>query len=157
MSMINEVDCSPDTPVIDAAAERMALKEMEHEEFRDTNEMSGFQRGYSRGFLEGTEFMRSFYRKRDMRDHLQHMQRERKKREAEQKKGVVDDRLLQPVDDALKKVEQETFGDCLRPANYVYEQSDFTPPEANTGSDRPASPLGYLSDDGLPPMGGFHD
>ena len=60
MSMINEVDCSPDTPVIDAAAERMALKEMEHEEFRDTNEMSGFQRGYSRGFLEGAEFMRSF-------------------------------------------------------------------------------------------------
>ena len=152
MSMINEVDCSPDTPVIDAAAERMALKEMEHEEFRDTNEMAGFQRGYSRGFLEGAEFMRSFYRKREMRDHLQHMERERKKREAEQKKSVADDRLLQPVDDTLKKVEQESF-----PANYAYEQSNFTPPEGNAGSDRPPPPLGLLADDGLPPMGGFHD
>jgi hypothetical protein len=146
--MLNEVDCSPDTPVIDAAAERLALKEMEHEEFSDTNEMSGFQRGYSRGFLEGAEFMRSFYRKREMRDHLQHMERVRKKREAEQKKDVVDDRLLQPVDDALKKVEQESF-----PANYAYEQSNFTPPEG----DRPPPPLGLLADDGLPPMGGFHD
>ena len=152
MSMINEVDCSPDTPVVDAAAERMALKEMENEEFRDTNEMSGFQRGYSRGFLEGAEFMRSFYRKREMRDHLQHMERERKKREDERKKGEVDDRLLQPVDDALKKVEQESF-----PANYSYEQSNFTPPEGNTGSDRPPPPLGLLADDGLPPIGGFHD
>lgn len=161
MSMLNEVDCSPDTPVIDAAAERMVLKEMEHEEFRDTNEMSGFQRGYSRGFLEGAEFIRSFYRKREMRDHLQHMERERKKRETEQKKDVVDDRLLTPVEKTLKEIgippQKESFGDCLHPANYVYEQSDFTPPEGNTGSDRPASPLGFLDDDGLPPMGGFHD
>ena len=157
MSMINCVDNSPDTPVIDAAADRMALKEMEHEEFRDTNEMSGFHRGYERGFREGAEFMRSFYRKRDMRDHLARIERERKEREAERKKGVVDDRLLQPVDATLKKVEQESLADCLQPANYVYEQSDFTPPEANTGSDRPASPLGYLGDDDLPPMGGFHD
>ena len=157
MSMLNEVDCSPDTPVIDAAAERMALKEMEHEEFRDTNEMSGFQRGYSRGFLEGAEFMRSFYRKRDMRDHLTHLERERKKREDGQKKDAVDDRLLQPVDDMLKKVEQESFGTGLHPANYAYEQSNFTPPEGNTGSDRPPPPLGLLADDVLPPMGGFHD
>ena len=132
--MINQVDCSPDTPVIDAAAERMALKEMEHEEFRDTNEMSGFHRGYSRGFLEGAEFMRSFYRKREIRDHLIHLERERKKRPAEQKKGVADDRLLQPVDDRPKKVEQESFGDCIHPANYSYDQEDLTPP-----------------------MGGFHD
>ena len=134
MNMLNEVDCSPDTPVIDAAAERMALKEMEHEEFRDTNEMSGFQRGYSRGFLEGAEFMRSFYRKRDMRDHFIHLERERKKREAERKKDVVDDRLLQPVDDTLKKVEQESFRASLHPANYSLGQEDPTPP-----------------------MGGFHD
>lgn len=134
MSMLNEVDCSPDTPVIDAAAERMALKEMEHEEFRDTNEMSGFQRGYSRGFLEGAEFIRSFYRNRKMRDHLIHIERERKKREDEQKKKAVDDRLLQPVDDRLKKVEQESFGDCIHPVNYAYDQEDP-----------------------IPPMGGFHD
>ena len=134
MSMLNEVDCSPDTPVIDAAAERMALKEMEHEEFRDTTEMSGFQRGYSRGFLEGAEFMRSFYRKRDMRDHFIHLERERKKREDERKKSAVDDRLLQPVDDMLKKVEQESFGAGLHPANYSLDQ-----------------------DDPIPPMGGFHD
>jgi flagellar biosynthesis/type III secretory pathway protein FliH len=134
MSMLNEVDCSPDTPVIDAAAERMALKEMEHEQFHDTNEMSGFQRGYSRGFLEGAEFIRSFYRKREMRDHLIHLERERKKREDERKKDVVDDRLLQPVDDALKKVEQESFGAGLHPANYSYDPEDPTPP-----------------------MGGFHD
>ena len=134
MSMLNEVDCSPDTPVIDAAAERLALKEMEHEEFRDTNEMSGFHRGYSRGFLEGAEFMRSFYRKREIRDHLIHIERERKKRKDEQKKSAVDDRLLQPVDDRLKKVEQESFGDCIHPANYSHDQEDPTPP-----------------------MGGFHD
>lgn len=161
MSMISEVDCSPDTPVIDAAAERMALKEMEHEEFRDTNEMSGFQRGYSRGFLEGAEFIRAFYRKRDMRDHLQHMEREHKKREAEQKKDVVDDRLLTPVEKTLKEIgitpQKESFGACLRPANYSYEQSNFTPTEGNAGSDRPPPPLGLLADDGLPPMGGFHD
>lgn len=128
MSMLNEVDCSPDTPVIDAAAERMALKEMEHEEFRDTSEMSGFQRGYSRGFLEGAEFMRSFYRHREMRDHFTHLERERKKRQAEQKKGAVDDRLLQPVDDMLKKVEQESFRAGLHPANYSLDQEDPTPP-----------------------------
>lgn len=158
MSMINEVDCSPDTPVIDATAERMALKEMEHEEFRDTNEMSGFQRGYSRGFLEGVEFIRSFYRKREMRNHLIHnINLERKKREDEQKKEAVDDRLLQPVEKTLKEIgitpQKESFGACLRPANYSYEQSNFTPPEG----DRPPPPLGLLADDGLPPMGGFHD
>lgn len=138
MSMLNEVDCSPDTPVIDATAERMALKEMEHEEFRDTNEMSGFQRGYSRGFLEGAEFMRSFYRKREMRDHLIHLEREHKKREDERKKGDVDDRLLTPVEKILKEngitPQKESFGACLRPANYSYDQEDPTPP-----------------------MGGFHD
>lgn len=132
MSMINCVDNSPDTPVIDAAAERMALKEMEHEEFRNTNEMSGFQRGYSRGFLEGAEFMRSFYRKRDMRGHLIHLEREHKKREAEQKKGVVDDRLLTPVEKTLKDIgvtpQEESFGACLSPANYSYDQEDPTPP-----------------------------
>ena len=97
--MLNEVDCSPDTPVIDAAAERLALKEMEHEEFRDTSEMSGFQRGYSRGFLEGAEFMRSFYRHREMRDHLARIERERKKRENEKKppaESKEDDRLIRP-------------------------------------------------------------
>lgn len=138
MSMLSEVDCSPDTPVIDAAAERMALKEMEHEEFRDTNEMSGFQRGYSRGFLEGAEFIRSFYRKREMRDHLIHLERERKKREDERKKDVVDDRLLTPVEKTLKEIgvtpQKESFGACLRPANYSYDPEDPTPP-----------------------MGGFHD
>ena len=127
MSMINEVDCSPDTPVIDAAAERMALKEMEHEEFRDTNEMSGFQRGYSRGFLEGAEFMRSFYRKREMRNHLIHIERERKKREDEQKKSAVDDRLLQPA-------EPWSPDASLRPVNGSHGQEDP-----------------------IPPMGGFHD
>lgn len=132
MSMLNEVDCSPDTPVIDAAAERMALKEMEHEEFRDTNEMSGFQRGYSRGFLEGTEFMRSFYRNRDTRDHLIHLEREKKKRDAERKKDVVDDRLLTPVEQTLKEFgltpQKESFGACLRPVNYSHDQEDLTPP-----------------------------
>lgn len=127
MSMLNEVDCSPDTPVIDAAAERMALKEMEHEEFRDTNEMSGFQRGYSRGFLEGAEFIRSFYRKRDMRDHLIHIERERKKREDERKKEAVDDRLLQPA-------EPWSPDASLRPVNHSHVPDDLTPP-----------------------MGGFHD
>lgn len=138
MSMINEVDCSPDTPVIDAAAERMALKEMEHEEFRDTNEMSGFQRGYSRGFLEGAEFMRSFYRKREMRDHLIHLERERKKREDERKKDVADDRVLSPVEKTLKEVgvtpQKKSFGACLRPVNCLDGLDDPTPP-----------------------MGGFHD
>lgn len=127
MSMLNEVDCSPDTPVIDATAERMALKEMEHEEFRDTNEMSGFQRGYSRGFLEGAEFIRSFYRKREIRDHFIHLERERKKREDERKKEAVDDRLLRPV-------EPWSPDASLRPVNDSHDQDDPTPP-----------------------MGGFHD
>lgn len=138
MGMINEVDCSPDTQVIDAAAERMALKEMVHEEFRDTNEMSGFQRGYSRGFLEGAEFIRSFYRKREMRDHLIHIEREHRKREVEQKKSVADDRLLTPVEKTLDELDitpnKESFGACLRPANCLHDQDDHTPP-----------------------MGGFHD
>jgi hypothetical protein len=96
--------------------------------------MSGFQRGYSRGFLEGAEFIRSFYRKREMRDHLIHLERERKKREDERKIGAADDRLLQPADDTLKKVEPWSTDACLRPANYSYDQEDPTPP-----------------------MGGFHD
>ena len=138
MSMINEVDSSPDTPVIDAAAERMALKEMGHEEFRDTNEMSGFQRGYSRGFMEGAEFMRSFYRKREMRGHLIHLEPEHRKWEAEKKKGVVDDRLLTPVEKTIKDIgvspQEESCGACIHPVNYSHDQEDHTPP-----------------------MGGFHD
>lgn len=35
MGMLNEVDCSPDTPVIDAAAERMALKEFNYPPVKD--------------------------------------------------------------------------------------------------------------------------
>ena len=103
MSMINCVDNSPDTPVINAAAERMALKEIEHEEFRDTNEMAGFQRGYSRGFLEGAEFMRAFYRNRDTRDHLARIERDRRKREAEKNKGIDDSNLLHPVNHSPKQ------------------------------------------------------
>lgn len=80
--MLNQVDCSPDTPVIQAAAERMALKEMDNKPFRDTNEMSGFQTGYMKGFLEGAEFMRSFYRYRDTRDILARVEREKKKQVA---------------------------------------------------------------------------
>jgi elongation factor P--beta-lysine ligase len=97
MSMLNYSDCSPDTPVIDAAAERLALKEMDTQKFRDTNEMAGFQRGYELGFREGAEFMRSFYRKRDMRDHLQHIEREKKKRDAERQSTQEDDRQLKPI------------------------------------------------------------
>ena len=97
MSMLNYSDCSPDTPVIDAAAERLALKEMDTRKFRDTNEMAGFQHGYELGFREGTEFMRSFYRKRDMRDHLQHIEREKNKHDAEHQSTHEDDSQLQPV------------------------------------------------------------
>ena len=97
MSMLNYSDCSPDTPVIDAAAERLALKEMDTQKFRDTNEMAGFHRGYELGFREGAEFMRSFYRKRDMRDHLQHIEREKKKHDAEHQSTQADDRQLKPI------------------------------------------------------------
>lgn len=91
--MLNQVDCSPDTPVIQAAAERMALKEMDNKPFRDTNEMSGFQTGYMKGFLEGAEFMRSFYRYRDTRDRLDRAEREKKKQAA----AANDDNRLKPV------------------------------------------------------------
>lgn len=97
MSMLNYSDCSPDTPVIDAAAERLALKEMENKKFRDTNEMAGFQRGYELGFREGAEFLRSFYRKRDMRDHLQHIEREKKKRDAECQSTHADENQMNPI------------------------------------------------------------
>ena len=92
--MLNQVDCSPDTPVIEAAAERMALKEMDNKPFRDTNEMSGFQTGYLKGFLEGSEFMRSFYRHRDMRDRLDRVEREKKK----QAVAANDDKRIKPVE-----------------------------------------------------------
>ena len=97
MSMLNYSDGSPDTPVIDAAAERLALKEMDTLKFRDTNEMAGFQRGYELGFREGAEFMRSFYRKRDMRDHLQHNEREKKKHDAEMRDTHEDDNQMKPI------------------------------------------------------------
>ena len=114
MSMLNCVDDSPDAPVIDSAAERMALKEMEHKEFRDTNEMAGFQRGYSLGFVEGAEFMRSFYRKREVRDHLIHCERERKKRAAEKGKGWADGRLLTPTGKTPKEADMtQQTGDTL--------------------------------------------
>lgn len=92
--MLNQVDCSPDTPVIQAAAERMALKEMDNKPFRDTNEMSGFQTGYMKGFLEGAEFMRSFYRYRDTRDKLDRVEREKKKQAAA---AANDDNRIKPV------------------------------------------------------------
>lgn len=92
--MLNQVDCSPDTPVIEAAAERMALKEMDSKPFRDTNEMSGFQTGYLRGFLEGAEFMRSFYRHRDMRDILGRCECENKRPWA-----ANDDNRIKPAED----------------------------------------------------------
>lgn len=95
--MLNQVDCSPDTPVIEAAAERMALKEMDNKPFRDTNEMSGFQTGYLKGFLEGAEFMRSFYRHRDMRDSLDRVEREKKK-QAAAAWAANDDNRIKPVE-----------------------------------------------------------
>lgn len=102
--MLNQVDCSPDTPVIEAAAERMALKEMDNKPFRDTNEMSGFQTGYMKGFLEGAEFMRSFYRHRDMRDRLDRVERERVKRNrsaenTDTEREPVDDNRIKPAGD----------------------------------------------------------
>lgn len=93
--MLNQVDCSPDTPVIEAAAERMALKEMENKPFRDTNEMFGFHTGYMKGFLEGAQFMRSFYRHRDMRDRLDRVEREKKK----QAVAEADDNRIKPAGD----------------------------------------------------------
>lgn len=95
--MLNQVDCSPDTPVIEAAAERMALKEMENKPFRDTNEMSGFHTGYMKGFLEGAEFMRSFYRHRDMRDRLDRAEREKKKKQAASV-AANDDKRIKPAE-----------------------------------------------------------
>ena len=92
--MLNQVDCSPDTPVIQAAAERMALKEMDNKPFSDTNEMSGFQTGSMKGFLEGAEFMRSFYRYRDTRDRLDRAEREKKKQAA----AAKDDNRINPAD-----------------------------------------------------------
>lgn len=94
--MLNQVDCSPDTPVIEAAAERMALKEMDNKPFRDTNEMSGFQTGYMKGFLEGAEFMRSFYRYRDNRDILARAEREKKKQAAAV--AANDDKRIKPAE-----------------------------------------------------------
>lgn len=94
--MLNQVDCSPDTPVIEAAAERMALKEMDNKPFRDTNEMSGFQTGFMKGFLEGAEFMRSFYRYRDTRDRLARVEREKKTQPAT---ASNDDNRIKPVGD----------------------------------------------------------
>lgn len=94
--MLNQVDCSPDTPVIEAAAERMALKEMDNKPFRDTNEMSGFQTGYMKGFLEGAEFMRTFYRRRDMRDRLDRAEREKKKQAASA--DANDDKRIKPTE-----------------------------------------------------------
>lgn len=101
--MLNQVDCSPDTPVIEAAAERMALKEMDDKKFRDTNEMSGFHTGYMKGFLEGAEFMRSFYRYRDNRDRLARVEREKKKQAA----AANDDNRIkpaEPITDAITDV-----------------------------------------------------
>lgn len=97
--MLNQVDCSPDTPVIEAAAERMALKEMDNKPFRDTNEMSGFQTGYLKGFLEGAEFMRSFYRHRDMRDRLGRAEREKKK-QAAAAWAANDDNRIKPAEES---------------------------------------------------------
>ena len=93
--MLNQVDCTPDTPVIEAAAERMALKEMDNKPFRDTNEMSGFQTGYMKGFIEGAEFMRTFYRRRDMRDRLDRVEREKKKQAAS---AADDDKRIKPAE-----------------------------------------------------------
>lgn len=103
--MLNQVDCSPDTPVIEAAAERMALKEMDNKPFRDTNEMSGFHTGYMKGFLEGAEFMRSFYRHRDMRDRLERTRRE-KKRQADAVAANDDNRIkpAETITDAITDV-----------------------------------------------------
>lgn len=95
--MLNQVDCSPDTPVIEAAAERMALKEMDDKKFRDTNEMSGFQTGYMKGFLEGAEFMRSFYRYRDNRDRLDRVRRETKRKASDA--AANDDNRIKPAED----------------------------------------------------------
>lgn len=78
MSMLNYVDCSPDTPVIDAAAERLALQEIDKHKFQNTERMGSFQQGYLLGFREGAEFIRSFYRHRAVRDRLSREEDEHK-------------------------------------------------------------------------------
>lgn len=98
MSMLNSTDRSPDTPVIEAAAERLALKEMDLQKFDGTKEMSGFQRGYMFGFAEGAEFMRTFYRKRDILDRLDRVERERKRCEPEKNDHPDYVKLLRPAE-----------------------------------------------------------
>lgn len=78
MSMLNEVDSSPDIPVIEAAAERLALQEIGKHKFQDTERMGSFQQGYLLGFREGAEFIRSFHRHRAVRDFLSSADKEHK-------------------------------------------------------------------------------
>jgi hypothetical protein len=47
-----------------------------------------------KGFLEGAEFMRSFYRYRDTRDRLDRVEREKKKQAA----AANDDDRIKPAD-----------------------------------------------------------
>lgn len=75
MSMLNTCDSTPDDPVIDAAAERLVLKEMEQQKFPDVSTQGGFQHGYMVGFKEGVEFIRTFYRRREMLSKLREYER----------------------------------------------------------------------------------
>jgi len=47
-----------------------------------------------KGFLEGAEFMRSFYRHRDIRDRLDRVEREKK-----QAAAANDDNRIKPAED----------------------------------------------------------
>ncbi len=68
MRMINSADSSPDDPVIEALAETLALKEIEHRNFETKSDMGSFHTGYANGFIAGAQFMKTFLRKREARE-----------------------------------------------------------------------------------------
>lgn len=73
--LLRPSDGSPDDDVIDAAGAQMALYIINNEHFDTTDNMAGFQTGFTRGFIEGAKFMLEFHRIREGKKFLAKMER----------------------------------------------------------------------------------
>lgn len=108
MSMLNRCDSTPDDPVIDATAEMLVLKELDLQEFPDTNTKGGFQHGYMVGFKAGVEFIRAFYRRREMLSKLRDYEHKKKTNKVAEI-DESDDRQIKPVPGTMPPVKVLTW------------------------------------------------
>jgi len=121
-SLYDSCDSMPNDPVLEAAGEMMALKEIEHRAFESTSAMDSFQSGYTNGFIAGAQFLKTFLRKRE----YQSLRTKLDKKLSARKQESPDNNRIKPVYDAVQPLESKESDE--RKQNWI---DDIDKPKAN--------------------------